>query len=83
MTIRNFVLAGALAAATALSAGVASAAPSLPLSTSGTPAVTQAHFGGYYHKPRICYVPFFVLVRRVGLFRARLIEYRCNHYHYY
>jgi hypothetical protein len=81
MTIRTIALAGALAAATALSAGAASAAPTIPLAKQGTPAVELAYNNGHrWHKPRICYVPFRVLVHKYGFRRARVIQYRCNHY---
>ncbi|MCW5771676.1 MAG: hypothetical protein KIT16_08595 [Rhodospirillaceae bacterium] len=84
MKIRNLVLAGSVAIAAALSSGAASAAPgqslSLSLAGPGAPAVEQAYYGGYYGKPRICYVPFYRLVRWYGYYRAKMIKRRCFGY---
>lgn len=92
MSIRNIVLAGALVLGAALSAGTASASPAtsilgVPAATADS-AVTQAyHPGGYpqYGYNRLCRLPFFVLVKRFGFWRAKMIKRSCYrpYYPYY
>lgn len=88
-SIRNLVLAGTLAIGAALSAGTANASPAIDLAvgipTATDSAVTQAYYpGGYYPSyGRLCYLPFFRLVRIFGYWQARQIKRRCYYTPYY
>lgn len=81
MSIRNIVIAGTITIAGALSSGTANASPALDLQlpTATESAVEQAYFPGNYgygHR-RLCYVPFFKLVRYFGYWRAKAIKRNC------
>lgn len=91
MSLRNIIIAGTIAIAGALSSGSANAAPaldlSLPMATES--AVQQAYFPGGYHgygygygMRRLCRLPFFVLVRHYGFWRAKMIKRSCFRPHY-
>jgi hypothetical protein len=87
MNIRNLILAGTVAVAAALTGGVASAAPSgLGAPTVTDSAVTSVYYPGHgygYGHRRLCRLPFFVLVRYVGYWRAKMIKSRCHFRPYY
>jgi hypothetical protein len=89
MSIRNLVLAGTLVLGAALSTGTANASPAANLvigvPTTGESAVTQAYHGGYQqgYGNYLCRVPFFVLVKRFGFWRAKMIKRSCYRPYYY
>ena len=85
ISLRKIAIAGTVAIAGALSAGAASAQPSLDLSipTASDSAVQQAYYPGGYYKSPLCYVPFFKLVRWYGYFRAQNIKRNCFYTPYY
>ncbi len=89
MNIRNIVLAGALALGASLSAGTAGATPAsailgAPAATTAETALQQAYDpGGYYFGyRRLCRLPFFVLVKRFGYWRAKMIKRNCYRPYY-
>jgi len=85
MSIRNIVIAGTIAIGAALSAGAANASPAIdlniPMVTES--AVAQVQYGyqgnhGYgYGQRRLCRLPFFVLVKHFGFWRAKQIKRNC------
>ncbi len=85
ISLRKIAIAGTVAIAGALSAGAASAQPSLDLSipTASESAVQQAYYPGGYYKSPLCYVPFFKLVRWYGFWGAKSIKNNCFYKPYY
>ncbi len=63
--LRTLVLAGSVAVAATLSAGIAGAAPAIPSAAA------------LFHED-LCRLPYYQLVHRFGSVRARKIVLRCN-----
>ncbi len=86
MSLRTILVAGTIAIAGALSSGSANAAPALDLSlpmateSAAQPAYYPGHGYGYGHR-RLCRLPFFVLVRHYGFWRAKMIKRNCYRPH--
>lgn len=74
-TLRNLVLAGTVAVAAVLSAGIVSAAPS-GLGIDAQPATQNAATPLFQED--LCRLPYYQLVHRFGSVRARKIILRCN-----
>lgn len=82
-SLRSLVLAGALAVAGFAGAGSANAMS--PLGAEFAPQATTADSGvqqAYYGHNRLCYMPFFRLVRIFGYYQARKIKFRCRYMHF-
>ena len=88
MSIRTLVIAGVIAVGASLSAGTASASPAssilgIPAATTAESALQQAYYpGGHYGYYRLCRLPFFVLVKRFGFWRAKMIKRNCYRPYY-
>jgi hypothetical protein len=89
MSVRNIILASTLVIGAALSNGTANASLATDLNigmpTTTEASVEQAYYpGGYpsYGNRRLCRLPFFVLVRYVGFWRAKMIKRNCYRPYY-